>query len=58
MSNRLSRLYNEQAKDCSDIADSIANKLSELEIHRAKKEAEKRAGVQSRGGVRGYLTTT
>jgi hypothetical protein len=45
MSNRLSRLYNEQAKNCSDIADSIANRLSELEIHRAKKEAKQRAGV-------------
>jgi len=35
----------EKAKDCSDIADSIANKLSELEIHRAKREAKKRAGI-------------
>jgi len=35
----------EQAKDCADIADSIANKLSELEIHRAKREAKKKAGV-------------
>jgi len=35
----------EKAKDCSDIADSIANKLSELEIVRAKREAKIKAGI-------------
>jgi len=34
----------EQAKDCSDMAEGIANKLSELEVHRAKKEAQQRTG--------------
>jgi len=35
----------EQAKDCSDMAEGIANKLSELEVHRAKKEAQQRTGA-------------
>jgi hypothetical protein len=35
----------EKAKDCSDMAESIANKLSELEVHKAKKEAQTNAGI-------------